>query len=90
MEMKRSYALYVWDGKHYSKVTCGDSTFTAAGPLDAVKKAGLSDPMYEITYSRKGYGHYTGRIEARAPETVAAGEGKRFPLPADFVILAID
>ncbi len=81
--------MYVWTVKKYEKPT-SDGTLEAAGPADAVKKFGLDDPMYEITYSRKGYGYYTGRIEARAPETVAAGQGLKLPLPADFVLLAID
>jgi hypothetical protein len=86
--MVRTYRLMVWTGKRYQEANCGDSQFEARGPQDAIKKAGLDDPMYEITYSRKGYGHYTGRIEARAPETVAAAQGLPLPLPADFVILA--
>jgi len=86
--MVRTYKLMVWTGKRYQEANCGDSKFEARGPQDAIQKAGLDDPMYEITYSRKGYGHYTGRIEARAPETVAAAQGLPLPLPADFVILA--
>jgi hypothetical protein len=86
--MIRAYKLMVWTGKHYQEANCGDSPFEARGPHDAIKKAGLDDPMYEIKYSRIGYGHYTGRIEVRAPETVAAAEGMLLPLPADFVILA--
>jgi len=85
--MVRTYKLLVWDGKRYHKASPLDH-FVARGPQDAIKKAGLDAPMYEITYSRKGYGYFTGRIEARAPETVAAAQGLPLPLPADFVILA--
>ena len=85
--MTRTYKLMVWTGKRY-QIPDGLYSFEARGPQDAIKKAGLDDPMYEITYSRKGYGHYTGRIEVRAPETVAAAQGLPLPLPADFVILA--
>ena len=87
--MTRTYKLMVWTGKHYQTAN-GLESFEARGPQDAIRKAGLDDPMYEITYSRKGYGYFTGRIEARAPETVAAAHGLSLPLPADFVILAQD
>lgn len=81
--------MYVWTGKHYVKPT-SDGTLEASCPKEAIKKFGLNDPSYQIRYSRKGYGYYTGRIEVRAPETVAAGAGLNVPLPADFVLLAID
>jgi hypothetical protein len=88
--MTRTWKLLVWTGRKYQEANCGDSRFEARTPQDAIKKAGLNDPTYEIKYSRVGYGHFTGRIEARAPETVAAGEGRNVPLPADFVLLVAD
>ena len=83
----RTWQLFIWDGKKYVKPT-SDGTITANGPDDAMKKFGLTDPSYTIKYSRKGYGYFTGRVEYRSPETMAAG--KDMPLPADFVIKVID
>lgn len=85
----RTWQMYVWTGKKYEKPT-SDGTLVANGPADAIKKFGLDDAMYKIKYSRKGYGYFTGRVEVRAPETVAASEGLRLPLPADFVLLVVE
>ena len=82
----RTWEMLVWTGKKYTAPT-SDGTCEASTPADAIKKFGLGDPFYEITYSRKGYGYFTGRVEVRAPETVAAGAGRNVPLPADFVLL---
>ena len=83
--MDRIYKVMDCTGKPAREIM----QFSARGPQDAIKKSGLDDPIYEITYSRKGYGYFTGRIELRAPETVSASQGLRNPLPADFVILAV-
>ena len=85
--MERNYKMMVWDGRRYNTPS-EFADFTAKGPMDALKKTGL-DETGLITYSRKGYGYFTGRIEVRAIETVAAANG-RTPLPADFLILAIN
>ena len=83
----KTWEMLVWTGKKYEHPT-SDGTCEANGPADALKKFGLNDAgYYQITYSRKGYGYFTGRVEARAPETVAAGLGRNLPLPADFVLL---
>jgi len=84
----RGWQMYIWNGEKYVQ-PMSDWFYYANGPADAIKKFGLNDPMYEIKYSRKGYGYYTGRIEVRAPETVAASGGLSLPLPADFVLLAV-
>ncbi len=80
--MTRTWNLLVWTGKKYQPANCGKNSFEARGPKHALKIAGLNDPSYEIEYSRKGYGYYTGRIEVRIPETAAAGEHQ----PADFIL----
>lgn len=85
--MTRTYKLMVWTGKRY-QIADGLNCFEARWPQDALRIAGLQDPIYTGTYSRVGYGHFTGRIEVRAPETVAAAQGLPLPIPADFVILA--
>lgn len=90
MRNTRTWKVMVWTGRKYQEANGSPSRITAYGPKDAVKKAGLDDPMYEIKYSRKGYGYFTGRVEARAPETVAAAEGMLLPLPADFVLLVVE
>lgn len=84
----RTWKVLVWTGKKYAEANCGDSRFKANGPSEAIKKAGLDDPMYTVKYSRKGYGHFTGIVEVRAPETIAAAE-KNLPLPADFILMVI-
>lgn len=38
----------VWTGKRYEEANCGECRFEAASPKDAIKKAGLNDPMYEV------------------------------------------
>lgn len=83
----RTWKLMVWTGKKYEEANCGNCKIEAKSPSDAIRKFGLDDPMYDIRYSRKGYGYFTGRVEVRAPETVAASEGRKLPVPADFVLL---
>jgi len=83
--MKREWVLKVWTGKTYQEANCGDGRFMANGPQQALKKAGLTDSIYTIKTSRKGYGHYIGRVFVYAPETIAAGEF----MPADFIIEAV-
>lgn len=90
MKRVRTWKLMVWTGKKYQEANCGDSIIDARTPAEAIKKAGLDDPMYEIKYSRIGYGYFTGRVEVRAPETVSAAVGMKLPLPADFVLLVIE
>ena len=87
----RTWRLFVWTGKKYQEANCGNFTFQARGPQDALKKAGLDDAtFYTYTYSRKGYGHYTGRVECRAPETVAAQMPGGPMLPADFILKVVE
>jgi len=84
--MLRTWRLLVWTGKKYEEANCGDSTFQATSPKDAIKKAGLYDPkFYTHKLSRKGYGHFTGRVYTYAPETLAAGPHT----PADFILEVI-
>lgn len=85
--MRRQWQMLVWTGKKYEKPT-SDGICKADGPAMAIKKFGLDDPMYEVKYSRKGYGYFTGRVELRSPETVSARTESELPLPADFVLLA--
>lgn len=83
----RTWKMLVWNGKKYVLPT-SDGIAQAEGPKAALKIFGLTDHMYTVTYSRKGYGYFTGRVEVRSPETVAAGIN--CPLPADFVLLVIN
>ena len=83
--MHRTWRQYAWTGHAYAL----QATFRASGPQDALQHARLTAADgYTITASRSGYGHHTGRVEVRAPETVAATTCKRYPLPADFLLLA--
>jgi hypothetical protein len=82
LKMERVWSLKVWTGKRYEEANCGDCKFLANGPRQAIKKAGLDDPMYTIKMSRRGYDYFTGRVFVYAPETIAAGEH----VPADFII----
>lgn len=84
-----TWQMYVWTGRKYEKPT-SDGIVLANCPAEAIKKFGLTDPDYQFTYSRKGYGHFTGRVEARLTETAAASVGLQLPIPADFVLLVID
>jgi hypothetical protein len=86
----RTWVLYVWTGKKYQKANCGNFKFEARGPQDAIQKAGLDCSDYSFTYSRKGYGHFTGRVEARLPETVAAEIPGLPRQPADFVLRVVE
>lgn len=87
----RTWRLLVWTGKKYQEANCGNFKFDARGPQDALKKAGLDDAtFYTYTYSRKGYGYFTGRVEVRAPETVAAKLPGGADLPADFVLQVVE
>lgn len=86
----RTWKMLVWNGKKYIEANCGNFKFQARGPQDALKKAGLDDAsFYTYTYSRKGYRYFTGRVEVRAPETVAA-ETSTVKLPADFILLVVE
>lgn len=84
----RKWKLLVWTGKKYVEANCGACRFEARSPREALTKAGLDCEDYEVKYSRKGYGYYTGRIEIRLRETVAAA--KLHPLPADFLLLVVE
>jgi hypothetical protein len=79
--------MYVWDGKKYVKPT-SDGTYEAKTPKDALKHFGLLFGDYHIVYSRKGYKHFTGRVECYFHETEAA-QGQ-FPFPADFVLRVVE
>lgn len=84
--MKRVWTLKIYDGKKYrAPAEKALECFTARSPKDAMRIAGLDDPMYEAKYSRKGYGHYTGRVSLRSQEALACVQ----PQPADFILEVI-
>ena len=82
----RKWQLYVGTQSGYMKPTT-DGTAWANGPQNALKAFGLTDPMYSVEYSRKGYGHYTGQVNLYAPETQAARAVG--PERADFILKVI-
>ena len=86
--MTRTWKMLVWTGKKYQEANCGSCRFEARSPKEALRIAGLELDTYDVKYSRKGYGYFTGRVEVRAPETVSAGMD--YPLPADFLLLVVD
>lgn len=86
--MMHTWKLLAWNGKHYIE-TASDIICEVRTPKEAIRRFGFAgNKDIEFTYSRKGYGHFTGRIEIRFPETVAAA-GKK-PLPSDFVLRVIE
>lgn len=58
----------------------------ADGPCQAMKKFGFDPEDFFVTTSRKGFGHYAGRVEIRSPEAQFSAR----PTPPDFVLIAID
>lgn len=86
MRTTRTWKLLGFDGKKYHEMNCGNCRFMANSPKQAVKKSGLDFEDFDVRYSRKGYGYFTGRIEVRTPITIACGEN----LPADFLLLVVE